>query len=30
LYEKFKFTTMNTRKDYYEKGLDAYVMMREI
>lgn len=30
LYEKFNFTTIHTRKDYYEIGLDAYVMMREI
>lgn len=30
LYEKFNFKIIHTRKDYYEKGLDAYVMMREI
>jgi len=30
LYEKFDFKVIHTRKDYYEIGSDAYVMMREI
>ena len=30
LYKKFNFEIMHTRKDYYDIGLDAYVMMRDI
>ena len=30
LYKKFNFSIIHTRKNYYAKGEDAYVMMREI
>ncbi|GAA3526289.1 ribosomal protein S18-alanine N-acetyltransferase [Aeromicrobium panaciterrae] len=30
LYESFGFTTINTRKGYYPRGVDALVMEREI
>lgn len=30
LYTKFHFKIIHTRQDYYDIGLDAYVMMRDI